>query len=380
MSIEPETPQISETITPAGRQAQVEDQMTTPHRPLGDRLAGPKGPFFIRGPIDGPDLQGLPVGTVVITPPAVPLPVTNGLSDPSAARAIVIPALARSAPVLPPGPVVFALATDKGESTASMVTMELLAQMADCGPEWWPLIAVAVGALQIDPVALRYRGPAACYPAVVPPALLMTGGGDKIDAWFGIHGYVQRRDAVQDLSGGIPGYRVYVRRANDPGLAVCAVVFLAEKRVSKGDKGETVPKHLLEAQRRATALSSTESAHPAVHVPAFFILPTIVRFASDWEEAAKTPRIFPALASYFDLAAGEHQMYPRFIPIPPHDDNVPIFHPGPALYSVISAPHAGRAAFFRADGSQKHFLCVRETFHKDPAVQCPGDPVQLGPL
>jgi hypothetical protein len=264
--------------------------------------------------------------------------------------------------------------------SGSTVTMELLAQLADCGPDWWPLVALVVGALKIDPAAIRYRGPAACYSAVVPPVLLMSGKADKVDAWFGLHGYVQRREAIHEFSGGLPGYRIYFRQTDDRTIAPCAIAFLANKRLSKGDKGEPVPEHLLRAQRYATSLTSTMTPQPEVPVPVFFILPSIVRLASDWEEAAKTSRVFPALTSYFDLASGEHQMYPRFIPIPPHEDDVPIFHPGPALYSVISAPHAGHAAFFSAEGSRPYFLCVRETYHKEPAVQCPGDPVQLGPL
>lgn len=347
---------------------------------MPDKIAARmSGPFFVVGPVNGPNPQQLPRETHILVAPdpdTDTLP-TEGLSDASVARAILIPALMhKDIPTdLPSGPIVFLTRKNEGATVASPITIELLGQIADCGPEWVGLVAFIVGTLKIDPRIIRYRGGSSCYPAVVPPISLLASGIDHMNAWFGFHGYCRSQEREPEIfPQGMSG-RVYIRASDDADLMPCAIVYFSPERSKRPNRGEQVPVAVLAIQANATRLSGAPSL-----VPVFFVLPDILNFQLDWNEMKRHPRIYPATMPYFDLKSGDHLMYPRFVP---HNgsvyskDKIPLFHPGPAFYSWKSGPSACQSLMFRASGEWTDFLCVRESNHSDPVVPCPEEPVRI---
>jgi hypothetical protein len=393
-------------------------------------MESPSGPFYVSTrQVPGPAPRELDSETAVARVPhdvELILNLDTRLSPSSAARTLVIPALAdkfRMEGVTPDawknrGPVVFVqgpeptlrdepLPTAEGRQAreavrqreaaapvagparevgagviiGSPVTIELLTQLVDDGSvENLILVAYVVAALGIDPAALRYRGGAACYAPVTPPLSLMgPRAGDPINAWFGFHGYVPDPERSSFVSGPADAgqtYRVFKLRVPNPEYAPYAILYAAPSRAAK------IPRHFVAAQM---ALGDARGRAPRaggpdrIPIPAFYVVPDIPDFAAIWAGLGPQ-RIFPALEAYFDLRKSGNVMYPRYIPSAPHDDTVPTFHPGPALYARISAPAAGRAAFFQSSGTHTDFGCVRESYHGDAVVQCPADPVRLGPI
>ena len=129
---------------------------------------------------------------------------------------------------------------NEGATVASPITIELLGQIADCGPEWVGLVAFIVGTPKIDPRIIRYRGGSSCYPAVVPPISLLASGIDHMNAWFGFHGYCRSQEREPEIfPQGMSG-RVYIRASDDADLMPCAIVYFSPERSKRPNRGEQV--------------------------------------------------------------------------------------------------------------------------------------------
>lgn len=305
-------------------------------------------------------------------PPLPPAPAgLAGLSPPSAARAHALPAMAAAlraqGAALPPGEAPVLLCRDPARPplAAGRATLDALAQLADAPPEWWPLAALALAALGVDPAAIPYRSNAACYPPVAPPLPLLREPPPQ--GWMRLHGY-RRGPALPP--GAPPGMEAYLRA--DPADAALAPAALLCPLARPSRPADLVPQALLAAQAWVTA--QTQAPAP---IPLILILPEIANFRGDWEVCSQHRGVYPAAPYFFDLQHSDNLMYPRLLPVPPLEDKIPYFHPGPALYSWISAPDACRAAIFSAEGPHTDFLCIRESQHGEPTVPCAAEALRL---
>ena len=114
-------------------------------------------------------------------------------------------------------------------------------------------------------------------------------------------------------------------------------------------------------------------------IPVLYLLPKIIDFNADWTDVSKHPRIFPCTHEYFDLKNGDHVLYPKFEPAPEHVDKIPIFHPGPVIFSWKSIPLLCHSLIFKKGGSWLYYFCIRESHHTEASYRCPIESFKLGP-
>jgi len=331
--------------------------------------------ILIEMPTIGADPQ-YAVGSVVIAPPEtlsnyVPNTV---LSLPSEARAIAIPQMiealkALRIPPLPDGPLLFCRDSRHPPQNASILTVEQLAVLADSTPEWWPLAAFAAATLGIDPEIIPYRSNAACYSPVAPPIPLM--GQDVIENWMFFHQY--RKLDPRGLENDVGHFDIYGRCVQeDTEISPVVLVFTYKSRPTRSE--HIVTENL---RREQQSVSQRVGLSEPQVVPLIIVLPQIPNFKADWEACSRHRGVFPVARHYLNLRSNDNLMYPRIVPCPPRADKVPMFHPGPALYSWISGPETCRYAIFRIAGTWKYYSIIRESHHTDPTIPCAAETMEL---
>jgi hypothetical protein len=309
------------------------------------------------------------------------------LSVPSLGRAVVLPLMIeeykkRGLPTLPKcGQVVFALRESSAATSASVVTVELLAQNVDTEPVSWSLVAFIMAILNIDLKMLRYRSNAASFKPVnlqlnvYPEPGKINGVDESIIGWCALHGYVYAEDASRTLGRGI--FKIFSRSVNDQTLMPYIMFLIPNGRSYKPNSGESIPKEHVDAR---LTISQTLCPNAPRPLTLFYVLPHIYNFHLDWEECSKHVNIFPASPMYFDISRNDNQMYPRFVPIDVTPDSIPGFHPGPAFYCWKSAPHACHALMMKLEKQHTDYACIRESFHGDAVTSCSADAFRITPI
>ena len=251
-------------------------------------------------------------------------------------------------------------------SLATPVSVMLLNVLADNSPSWWALVRYVVRALKIDPKLLSYR--ANCFsdlPSVLPLRTIVSFQIPQI-SWFAHHGYVHV--GGQTMAAGT--LQVFRPARPDSQKAPLAFYYELNNREAKPERAEKLPLEI-------SKLHKEELSRAECQIPLFFSIPQIHNFGAEWIGCKETPFTYPCTPRFFDLQSSENLMYPRFVPAEPKLYEMPQFHPGPALYSAISAPHACSAIMFRSDGPHRHFKSIRESFHNNRIVACVSEDYEL---
>lgn len=339
--------------------------------------------FFVQLPYPGGYVDVVPDGTQTVTvapwnaaSPPIPPAAYEGLTLPSAARAVVVPALApqwsaqweaerEHNPALSTRNLLFLMdegAPPRGVGIA--LSLDVLAAICD-DQRLWNLAAAIAGILGINPRAIPYRGCAAGFPPVLPFRYEEPQRPECPDPveWMAVHGYspvamAQTDNYVVGTFARLPG--------EAPSKSGYAVVCLWH--------GEPTGKPTKLPAAVVAIRDELPRAGEEPLAPVIFVLPEISDFAAEWAEAQRHPRVFPVARRYFTIRSGDHCMFPRFYPAPQTRDAVPEFHPGPALYSWRSAPYACNAFIFegRRDG-----IIIRTSHHTDPIDSTPREEVHL---
>jgi hypothetical protein len=306
--------------------------------------------FFVAASIRGTDYGQIPEGVTwkYVAP------------GKASSRATAIEELSASMTrEVPVGAIAYALVGDSSTvlgpaCLVTLVTIEFLAILMDEDPKYWPLVAKIVLDLGIDPDLIEQRGGAALLPPILIDKRIVCGNGNAfIDQWFAFHGYV-----VETRAGTMIKYRSAVADPHRwPSVKIYSLSLSGTKT------SETIPAEVVNSRLDAS--------------PVFILYNFIEDFTIAWGTCSAHTNIYPCLPYYFDMAKNVNVMYPRFVPCEMPLDKVPIVHPGPALYSPISAPHAANAAFFDIEAENNAFLLVRESRHKNPVLECPLDIVTI---
>lgn len=260
------------------------------------------------------------------------------------------------------GSVVFTYEGQEMPVIGTPVTIMLLNRLADASPDYWGLVRYVIQALRIDPSVMSYR--ADCFDNLPSPLplQLISAIHNPVQAWFAHHGYAHfKTESVQYGD-------IHIFQCTRSGLVRVAIYLAYKEREAKPERPEKLPQSIL-AFRAKGGHGEKRDGH-TVRIPIFFSIPSIHNFAAEWENCKTLDSVYPCTPEYFDLRRSENLMYPRFVPSSPVDYKVPQFHPGPFIYSAISAPAACHAIMFSLDGPHVHFHCIRESFHTNRVIAC----------
>jgi len=320
----------------------------------------------------------------LLVPPGVITPKNDGnLFMSSFARAVAIPSLIdqfRQLGVksiqMPSKPVVFAYSDEVERITP--VTIELLEQIIDYDEDYWPLVAFVTVSLGIDPAHYRYRSNSSIFePCIAQISCLRPvrkSDEDPIAKWANLHGYVFEQEqelVVESSKKSFPSstFKIleYTKANGRNDMVQRAYFFVSVSRVI-----ETMPL----AAKMMQFICTLRQEEGCKMAPIFIVLEQISNFSDQWTLCKKMDRVFPTTMRYFDIEDSDHYAYPRFVPVPKMQDKIPIFHPGPALYSWKSAPAACQF-MFSTSADVPDFLCIREGYHQELVVACSADPLRL---